>query len=577
MGPKTPWISSNAAAWAVVALATTGCGGEAGPGRGAPDAADAFCEAALEKVDAFLAQPGDAASAGGTVVVGGTGELQGGMNPIATSLVASTQHQLHVVLMSLVRLDANLEPEPYLAESWRLSPDGSELEFTLRSDVYWHDGTPTTAEDVAFTFERARDPEAQYANAAYFRFYQSVEVVDARTVRFRIRPHSQTLETWAVVPILPSHLLGSIPPAELATHPYGTRCPVGNGPFRFIEHRESDRWVFDANPRFPAGLGGRPRVDRYVFRTIPEQTTLLTELLAGSVHVYLDVRPDQAPAIEESPRARLLAAGGREFAFIAWNSRRPQLADPAVRRALTQAIDRQAIVDALLGGHGRVAETSVPPFHWAHDPNVGGPVSYDASAAGRALGAAGWEDRDGDGVRENAAGAPLDIELLYNTENQLRETIAQIVQADLARVGVRAHPQGLELGTVIGRVTDAEARDFDALILAYETDFRIDDAVLFHSSAKDEGLGLAGTESAKIDALIDSVPLISDRERARGVWSEYQRALVEEQPFTYLYFPDVLTGVSRSLRNVEVDERGPLRTVQRWSLESATSSTAGGR
>ncbi|MEZ4424223.1 MAG: ABC transporter substrate-binding protein [Gemmatimonadota bacterium] len=555
-----------------LALAVAACGGSETPSGAV--AADGFCEAALQAVDEHFAGL-QAEAGGGTLVGAGVADLDGGMNPLATTLVASIQHQLHVNLMSLVRLDANLAPVPYLAESWSLSEDGTLLEFRLRDDVAWHDGTPTRAADVAFTFERARDPETGYANPAYFRWYENVEVVDDRTVRFRVQPHAQMLETWAVVPILPAHLLEPVPPAELATHPFNTRCPVGNGPFRFLEHREGDRWIFARNPAFPDAIGGPPQVARYVFRVIPEQTTLLTELLTGAVHVYFDVRPDQAATIAASQAARVLRAGSREFAFIAWNARRAPFGDAALRRALTQAIDRGAIVTELLGGYGSVAETSVPPFHWAFDPSVGGAVAHDPTAAAAALAALGWEDRDGDGVREDASGAELTIELLYNQENQLRATIAQIVQADLAAVGVAARPQGLEMATVLARVTDPERREFDALLLAYETDFRIDDADLFHSGRRGGGLALAGTANPDLDAILDRLPLVPDRDEAVAEWARYQQALVAEQPFTYLYFPDVLTGVSRRLRNVEIDERGAWRTIQQWSLEPGPDAAAG--
>ncbi|NIT97962.1 MAG: hypothetical protein GWN73_32675, partial [Actinobacteria bacterium] len=86
-------------------------------------------------------------------------------------------------------------------------------------------------------------------------------------------------------------------PEELKQHPYGTQCPVGNGPFVFFSHDAQDRWIFEANPAFPEALGGRPFLDRYIYRVIPEQTTLLTELLTQNVDVYLDMLPEQAQRV----------------------------------------------------------------------------------------------------------------------------------------------------------------------------------------------------------------------------------------------------------------------------------------
>ena len=227
-------------------------------------------------------------------MVGGAGELVGGMNALVSGLYESRQHQIFLNLMTLVQYDADLELRPYLAESWELSEDGRTVTFRIRDDVRWHDGEPTDAQDVVFTFLRATDPATGFPNAAYWRYYEQgepgVEVLDSLTVRFHMRPHAQPLSPWASLAILPEHLLGDVPPEELHRHPFGTACPVGNGPFVFEEHRQDESWSFTANPRFPEELGGRPYVDRYVLRIIPEQTTLLTELLTGGIDVYVRLR-----------------------------------------------------------------------------------------------------------------------------------------------------------------------------------------------------------------------------------------------------------------------------------------------
>ena len=237
------------------------CGSDNPPDRA--DGSDDFCGTALAAVDAFMAtvEAGSLPGQGGTIVLGTTADLQGMMG-LTTNDYNTHQHQTFVNLMTLVRYDANLEPEPYLAESWEWSPDGTELTFRLREDVVWHDGVPTTARDVEFTYNRAVDGETGFANPAYFQNYEGVEVIDERTIRFTVRPHAMPLDTWRATPIMPVHLLGDVPATELSGHPYGAVCPIGNGPFRFVSHRVDDSWDFLANPAFPAGLGGRPSIDR---------------------------------------------------------------------------------------------------------------------------------------------------------------------------------------------------------------------------------------------------------------------------------------------------------------------------
>ena len=119
---------------------------------------------------------------------------------------------------------------------------------------------------------------------------------------------------------------------------------MGNGPFIFVEHRENASWAFQANPAFPDGLGGRPYLDRYVYRIVPEQTTLQVELLTGNLDVYIQPTAEQVEAIEDSDALELQRFPGRAYVFVAWNSRRPQLADKRVRMAITKATNREEVV-----------------------------------------------------------------------------------------------------------------------------------------------------------------------------------------------------------------------------------------
>lgn len=540
-----------------------------------------FCEAALASVGSFMTtqpQP-EGERYGGTVVVGGGAELADGMNALVSVDYAANQHQVFVNLMTLIRFDESLEPTPYLAESWQLSDDRTELTFRLRTDVFWHDGTPTTASDVAFTYLRATDPATGFPNAAQWADYvagsDGVEVLDPRTIRFRLEPHAELLSPWRNMAILPAHLLENVPPEELKQHPFGSECPVGNGPFRFVEHRESDRWVFARNPVFPESLGGPPPLDRYVYRVVPEPFTLLTELLTEGIDVYVGAQTEQAADIRDADATRLVHYPFRSFLFVVWNSRRPHLADARVRRAVTMAIDRAEMVQVLAGGWGKVANASVPPFHFGYDTAIEDSLPYGPEAAGRLLADVGWVDRDGDGIRENADGVPLSITLNYNQESSQRGDVAQIVQAQLAEVGIEVRTQMLEWGTHLEELTNPQARDFDGAVMAWLTDFSIDDTDLFHSERIDGPLGWSGTRNPALDQLLDTLKTVVDRDDARPLWSAYQAGVMAEQPFTFLFFPDRLNGLNRRLRGVRMDARGEWVNIAEWWISEADRKRKG--
>lgn len=536
---------------------------------------DAFCGPALAAVEAHQAtltadanRTGPSERYGGSVVVGGGGELAGGMNGLVSADHSAAQHQSFVNLMTLVKLDSNLESQPYLAESWEVSEDATTLTFTLRDDVRWHDGQATDAEDVVFSYERATNPETGFPNPAFWDNYAGIEQLDARTVRLTMEPHADYLDPWRTFAILPEHLLGDVPATELGQHPYGTQCPVGNGPFVFSEHRPQESWTFTANPDFPTGLGGRPYVDRYVYRVVPEPTTLLTDLLTEQADVYVKMSPDQAERVEAEDGIELVSFQFRDVEFIVWNSRLPELSDARVRRAMTLGTNRAEIVEALLGGYGQVANTSVPPFHWAHDASLDAANEYDPEAAAALLEEAGWIDRDGDGVREDADGLPLSVEMKYSDGNQRRQDVAEIMQAQLSQIGVELTPTVVEYSTFVEQMT--QTRDFGAVSLTWVVEFKVDDTDLFSSERADGIYAFSGTNNADMDALLGRLQTIVDRDESRPVWYEYQRVLNEEHPYTFLFYADRLVGVNERLQGVAMDVRGEWINIKDWWIEPAS-------
>jgi len=541
---------------------------------------DPFCQMVMPAVDAFMTQARadnpvpDDDRYGGTVVVAGIGELVDGMNSAVSTDFSAQQHQQFVNLMTLIDYDENAEPRPYLAERWEVADDNTSVTFYLRRDVRWHDGEQTDAHDVAFTYETVTNPLTAFPNASYWDHYvkgpEGVEVVDDYTVTIRMQPHGEFLDPFRSLGILPEHLLGDVPPAELKQHPYGTQCPVGNGPFVFSSHDAQDRWVFEANPDFSPSLGGRPFVDRYVFRVIPEQTTILTELLTEGIDVYVLVRPDQAQRVMDDPKLDLLEYTSRQYVFVGWNARRPQLSDPRVRRAITMGTRREEIVQAILQGHGTIANSGVPPFHWAFDADVSASFGYDPEGARALLDEAGWIDRDGDGVRENADGLPLSISIKYNTGNQQRQDIAEIMQAQLVDIGIQVRPQVREWATLLHEITTPDVRDFDGVVMSWVVEYKLDDMDLFHSERIDQPYAWSGTDNPEIDRLLEALSTTVDRSAARLLWNEYQSVIMDEQPYTFFYFPNRLDGVNKRVKGVVMDTRGEWLNIRQWYLDPAS-------
>ncbi|HKP74619.1 MAG TPA: ABC transporter substrate-binding protein [Longimicrobiaceae bacterium] len=532
------------------------CGGDSGARNGG----------AAKQAPDHDAQVPEAQRFGGTLVVATIGEIPD-VNPLTSTDYNANQWQQYVLFAPLVTYNEKLEPVPWLAKSWEVNADTTELTFHLRDDVWWHDGVRTSAYDVKFSYDLARNPDTGFPNLAFWTNYGEATVPDSFTFKVKLRPHADFMDPWRAFAPAPEHLLKGIPAARLRNQAYNTRAPVGNGPFRFVSHVQGQSWTFEANPRWPRELGGRPYVDRIVYRVIPEPTTLLTELLAGNIDYYVAPTTDQAAQIEQDPNTRLVSFPDRQFLVISWNGRRPLFADVNVRRALTMAIDREGIVKGVRRGYGELANSTVPPFYWNYNPNAGADLKYDPAAARRLLAQAGWRDTNGDGVVEKD-GRPFRFTLTTNTGNRERQDITEIVQAQLKAVGVEAQPQVMEWGTLLDHL-QREPRDYDAAVVGWVTEFRIDDSDLFSCAKLREKAPFqwAGYCNPAVDRYLDTLPKIANRAAAKPLWMEYQDRLAHDQPFTFLYYTRRLEGVHERMRNVHPDARGDWVGASRWFLD----------
>lgn len=532
--------------WALAALifflpTDLGCGRQTGR-PGAPEGA---------------AEP----QAGGTAVFGVIDNVDSFSEFVKVSALAD-QIDDYMLFMSLVRYDPDLKVAPYLARSWELAPDGGSVTFHLRPDARWHDGVPLTARDVLFTYRMALLDEVAYPQRAYFRMVRGAEAPDSLTVRFDfVQPHAEPLDPFTQWSVMPQHVLGRLAPGALATAPFN-RAPLGSGPFKFVSWEPNQSMVFEANADFPAELGGRPYLDRVIFRIIPEQTTLLTELRSGAIDLMRAVPPQEAAAVDADPRLRIVDYADRSFAYIAWNSRDRRFTDPRVRLALSLAIDRDQLVEALLYGYGRTAVSYVVPeiAPWAVDPDLPA-LPYAPDSARALLASAGWRDGDGDGVLERD-GRPFRFSLKTNKGNDLREDMAVVIQSDLKKVGVEAVPQLVEWTVFLNEIND---KRFESYLSTWVYDsFKLDPSDVFHSRSTEGKYNRSSYANPVVDSLIDGALATLEPAEARPLWFRFQRIIRDEAPYTFLFYDRERMGVNERLRGTVMDARGYLVNVARW-------------
>src|SRR5262245_2493553 len=493
-----------------------------------------------------VAGPAIGLAAGKDLVIGFQGDATS-LNP-----VVATDGQSYIaewpIFDSLVELDDKLNVKPLLAEAWEVAKDGLTYTFKLKKGVKWHDGTPFTARDVAFTFYSVLDPKVTTPHRAYFDALASfpeltakdnpkkpeevavkpVEVVDDFTVRFRLRYPSGSLLAVLTNPragIVPEHVLKG---QDLNTAEFN-RKPIGTGPFKFVEWRRGERIVLEANEQYH---GGRPGLNRLIYRVIPDAVVLLQELKAGGVD-FVDRPPLQDVAqLKQAPGLKVLVTDNTSYTYFGYRQDLAPFDDVRVRRAFYHAIDVPTIVQQVLQGYAVVANGQFPPNTWAHDPSVK-PYAFDPARAKALLSEAGWKPGpDGVLVKD---GKRLSFSLRHDQANQAVKDTAVVVQEYLKNVGVEAKLEPLDWPTFVKKLF---ASEFEAIVVGW-TNFHDPDPfayTIWHSSQW-KGRNFAHYKNARADEAIEAGRRAGTQAERKRHYAEFSKLIMADAPYVFLYYP----------------------------------------
>lgn len=339
----------------------------------------------------------------------------------------------------LARYDRDNEPIPELAtqipsqQNGGISRDGKVITWHLRRDVKWSDGVPFDADDVVFSTRAVLNPRNNEVGRDGWNLIERIDEPDKYTVVYHLKqPFASFLPIFfgtagANPCILPKHILGNLP--DINTAPYNA-LPVGIGPFRYVSWKRSDSIELEPNPYY---FRGKPKLERVIFKIIPDRNTLVTQLQTGEIDLWPYAGQGYLGRLKAVPGLVVLNQPSYFYAHLDFNVTRPLLADVRVRRALRYATDRATIIEKAFHGVGIRQESMISPANPAY--RAFPEIPYDQAKANALLDEAGWTQRAGDGIRMKN-GRRLSLEYALYTGAPDIDTMVELIRANWKQVGV---------------------------------------------------------------------------------------------------------------------------------------------
>ncbi len=449
------------------------------------------------------------------------------MNPILPDTSAS-QDVNRLIYSGLVRYNPSRVLEADLASSWSVSADGKHYTFHLRPGVTWHDGLAFSAQDVAFTLAAIQNPDSRSPLASSWQGV-TADILDDLTIVFNLPNSYPPFLDAATVGILPRHLLESTDPSKLRVADFNQH-PIGTGPFKLASFNAAEHDILlDANPGY---YSGRPRLDAIQLKTYQTTDDAKAAYAKQQVDGVSRIDPtavDSAVKLKDAVLTELDLPIENDLFF---KTTAPLLGDKAVRLALSQAINRRALIDTVFDGRARLVTGPILPGQLGYSAKAQ-PAPFNTAQATAALDAAGWIVGDG-GVRQKG-GKPLILKLATLDSGSM-PAVATEVKRQWAAVGV-----ALDI-TLASRddlqQTYIRPRNYDILLFGITIGADPDVYGYWHSSqVADPGQNLSVYKSPAADAALEAGRVNTDKDVRTGKYASFQAAWKSDAPAVVLYSP----------------------------------------
>jgi peptide/nickel transport system substrate-binding protein len=478
-----------------------------------------------------------------------------------------------VMFAPLVDVDETGKPIPQLAEKWEISDDQLTYTFHLRPGLKFSDGSPLTAEDVAFTLtilhDKAYDGETNIFEAhikggqAYKEgkasSIEGIKVIDPQTIQITTEKVNARSLLLLGGPVLSKAYYGKdYKPGNLDYIRTLHTKPLGAGPYKFDKYIPGQEVRFLANEHYYAG---KPAVEHFIYKTTEGDALQFFQTGETDYNTFT-ADNDNLELLKSLGFANINLYTSTAYSFIQFNHSKPYLKDKRVRQALIYGLDRQKIVDTTYQGYGQVANVPVSPVSWAYTEDDN-PYRYDPEKAKQLLEEAGWKV-GANGIREKD-GQKLVLHYL-TTKSKVSDVLIPIAKENYKELGVQLEAELMDFNALLART---EKGDHD--LASFSTPMLLDPADGVSQFSTKSGGSFAGTNgysNPKVDELIEKGTSTLDIEQRKQIYKELYQALSDDPPYIFLSYRKILsahnarvsgfkpngyTGISSNLPNLKIE------------------------
>lgn len=502
-------------------------------------------------------------------VIAGISEPQGIFNPYFF-VNGWDENVTNVIFARLIDWDSQGKLVPGLAESWTVSSDGKTYTIKLRHDLKFSDGSPLTAEDVAFTLTVLYDPKydgdtditlAHITGGDDYKqgkadSISGLKVIDPLTLQVTTtQPGATTLQKIGG-PVLSKAYYGkgyTRGNLDYLRTLHGK--PLGNGPYVYDKYIPGQEIRFHANANYYRGV---PPTPRFIYRVTNPSTNFQLFQTGDTDYDAFTSRPDDIEQLKMLGFANINLYGSSDYSKIEFNVRRPALQDVKVRQALIYGLDRQKLIDVVYQGYGSVAIEPIAPISWAYNTDGVNPYKFDPAQANKLLDEAGWK-AGSDGIRVKD-GKRLELTLLVS-KKVLNDALIPIAKENYQKIGVLLKPQVVDFNALMSQ---RKAGNYDLASFSTSTLNDPHDGVWdYYSTESTE----SGYNNPEVDKLINEGNAMLDIEKRKPIYHELYKVLANDPPVILLgnrkilsassarvtgFKPDIYNGLTGSLPDVKI-------------------------